>query len=62
MPDQDPNEPVPTPDGSPRFSQRLFSTEVGIALADTDQPLLQKDPGYEFSNGRKFNSGPGATG
>lgn len=62
MPEQDPNVPVPTPDGHPRFSQRLFSEEVGIALADSGINPLTPDPGYEFSNGRRFNAGPGATG
>lgn len=52
--------PVPTPDGTPSFSQRLWSEEVGIAQAD--QPLPPKDPGYEFSNGRRFDSGQGAAG
>ena len=41
-------------------SERLWSEEVAIAAAsdpltaDTDPT---KEPGYEFSNGRKFNTG-----
>lgn len=44
-------------------STRLWSDEVAIAAAgdplsaDKDPSV---DPGYEFSNGRKFNSGKGA--
>lgn len=49
-----PNEQVST-------STRLWSEEVGIAAAS--DPLASIDPtvepGYEFSNGRKFNSGQG---
>lgn len=61
MADQDPNVPVPTP-GGPTFTQRLWSTEVGIANAEADLNPLEKDPGYEWSNGRRFNSGNGASG
>lgn len=59
---QDPNVPVPTPDGQPSFSQRLFSEEVGIAAADSGLSAMTPEPGYEWSNGRKFASGNGATG
>jgi len=41
-------------------SQRLFSEEVGIAAADS--PLPDKDPGYQFSNGRRFSDGGKANG
>ena len=41
-------------------SQRLFSEEVGIAAADA--PLPERDPGYQFSNGRTFVDGNKATG
>lgn len=41
-------------------SQRLFSEEVGIAAADA--PLPDQDPGYQFSNGRRFVDGGKATG
>jgi hypothetical protein len=35
-------------------SQRLWSEEVGIAAADDLLPI--NDPGYEFSNGRKYET------
>ena len=55
MPEQDPNVPVPSIDPSaPRFTQRLFSEEVGIARATNDENPLQRDPAYEFNNGRRF--------
>lgn len=57
---EDPNVPVPTPDGWPRFSQRLWSEEVGIANASDNVDPLKKDDGYEWSNGRKFVSGNGS--
>ena len=42
-------------------STRLWSEEVGIAAAS--DPLAgidpNKEPGYEFSSGRKFDSGLG---
>ena len=46
----------------PPTSTRLWSEEVAIAqardpsVADLDPT---KEPGYEFSNGRKFNTGNG---
>ena len=61
MAEQDPNVPVPTPDGHPRFTQRLFSEEVGIAMANSEQNPLAPEPGYEFSNGRRLSGGRGAT-
>lgn len=55
MAEQDPNVPVPSTDPtSPRFTQRLFSEEVGIARAAADADPLQRDPAYEWSNGRRF--------
>lgn len=51
MPDQDPRTIV-------RTTQRLWSEEVGIAQAS--DPLAagdpNKEPGYEFSNGVKFDT------
>ena len=42
-------------------STRLWSEEVGIAAAS--DPLAgidpNKEPGYEFSSGRKFDTGQG---
>lgn len=40
-----------------RSSTRLWSAEVGAAEAKS--PLPVKDPGYEWSNGRKFEDGDG---
>lgn len=40
--------------GGPTFSQRLWSEEVAIARAKAGEPLDQRDPSYEFSNGRRF--------
>lgn len=54
--------PVPNPSGWPRFTQRLFSEEVGIAQAESEVDPLQKEPGYEFSNGRRFHSRPNSAG
>lgn len=62
MPTQDPDVPVPSPTGWPRFTQRLFSEECGIAEAGEAVDPFRKDPGYEWSNGRKFDAGPGAAG
>jgi hypothetical protein len=42
---------------APKFSERLWSEEV--AQADAANPLPPHDPGYEFSNGRKFRDGLG---
>ena len=61
MPEQDPNVPL-QPVGGPTFTQRLFSEEVGIAAAESGLNPLTPDPGYEWSNGRKFAAGNGATG
>lgn len=51
---------APLPPGI-SVTERLWSDEVGIANANSDlggqDPT--KEPGYEFSNGRKFNSGNG---
>lgn len=46
-----------------RTSTRLWSQEVAIAEAKSGGPVQPKtkEPGYEFSNGRKFDAGPGAT-
>ncbi|MCK0507919.1 hypothetical protein [Aromatoleum anaerobium] len=52
----DPNAPQ-DPKTRVRTSERLWSQEVGAAEAQA--PLPPKDPGYEFSNGRKFNDGDG---
>lgn len=43
-------------------STRLWSEEVAIAAADDPDALRDpnKEPGYEFSGGRRFDSGPGA--
>lgn len=43
-----------------RISTRLWSQEVGAAQAETLLP--EKDPGYEFSNGRRFDDGKGPYG
>lgn len=45
-----------------RTSTRLWSQEVAIAEAKSGEPPKpkNKEPGYEWSNGRKFDSGPGA--
>lgn len=43
-----------------RTSTRLWSAEVAIAEAAFGEVRPKnKEPGYEFSNGRKFDSGPG---
>lgn len=47
------NEPLNLP-GGPTFSQRLWSEEVAIARANAGEPITQREPSYEFSNGRKF--------
>ena len=51
---------APLPPGI-SVSDRLWSDEVGIANADSPLGTLDptKEPGYEFSNGRTFNSGRG---
>lgn len=41
-----------------KMSSRLWSEEVGSAEADSI--IAPRDPGYEFSNGRKFVDGKGA--
>lgn len=43
-------------------SERLWSEEVGIAAASDPLSCLDptKEPGYEFGNGRRFDSGLGA--
>lgn len=46
-------------DTAPTFSERLWSEEVGRANADAPPP--RKDPAYEWSNGRVFEEGPGAS-
>lgn len=38
------------------FSQRLWSEEVAIAASQGGAPLTGPEPGYEFSNGRRFNT------
>lgn len=43
------------------YGQRLWSEEVAIAASMGGEPLTRPEPGYEFSNGRRFDSGPGAT-
>ncbi len=53
--ESDPNVPINTP-GGPTFSQRLWSEEVAIALAESGEIFTNKEPGYEFSNGRKFDT------
>ena len=42
-------------------TERLWSEEVAIAEAGTDlaDKDKSKEPGYEFSNGRQFNTGNG---
>jgi len=40
-------------------STRLWSEEVALASVDEDVIDPKKEPGYEWSNGRKFNSGDG---
>ena len=51
----DPNVPI-NPPGGPTFSQRLWSEEVAIARAESGEIFTNKEPGYEFSNGRKFDT------
>lgn len=43
-------------------STRLWSEEVAIAEASDPEALAAKlhEPGYVFSNGRRFDSGQGA--
>ena len=53
----DPNIPI-NPPGGPYFTQRLWSEEVAIALAESGDPISVNEPGYEFSNGRSFNTPP----
>lgn len=45
-----------------KTSTRLWSQEVAIAEAafGDDVRPKNKEPGYEWSNGRKHDSGPGA--
>lgn len=50
---------TPDPRTVVRIGVRLWSDEVGAAAADSLLPA--KDPGYEFSNGRRFDDGQGAT-
>ena len=38
----------------PTFSQRLWSEEVAIARAQGGEPLDNREPSYEFTNGRRF--------
>ena len=52
--------PLPGKNGV-SYSQRLWSEEVAIAASMNGDPLTGPEPGYEFSNGTKFASGPGAT-
>lgn len=53
---------APLPPGI-SVTERLWSEEVGIANADSDLPLdPTREPGYEFSNGVKFDSGKGPYG
>lgn len=42
-------------------TERLWSDEVGIAAASDPNGAIDPNrvPGYEFSNGRTFNSGLG---
>lgn len=49
----DENEPLSLP-GGPTFSQRLWSEEVAIALANSGEPIDPREDAYVFSNGRKF--------
>ena len=49
----DPNIPI-NPPGGPYFTQRLWSEEVAIALAESGELITNREPSYEFSNGRKF--------
>ena len=49
----DPNVPT-NPPGGPYFTQRLWSEEVAIALAESGEPITDREPSYEFRNGRKF--------
>lgn len=54
------NNEAPLPPGI-SVTTRLWSEEVGIANADSPLGSLSpdKEPGYEFSGGIKFNSGKG---
>lgn len=52
----DSTEQIPQPAPGCSFSQRLFSEEVAIAAAKEGAPLLNAEPGYEFSNGRRFDT------
>jgi hypothetical protein len=49
----DENVPLNLP-GGPSFSQRLWSEEVAIALANSGEPIDAREETYVFSNGRKF--------
>jgi len=49
----DENTPLNLP-GGPTFSQRLWSEEVAIALANSGDPIETREDVYVFSNGRKF--------
>lgn len=49
----DPNIPI-NPPGGPTFTQRLWSEEVAIAMAESGEPITTREPSYEFSNGRRF--------
>lgn len=42
-------------------TERMWSEEVGIAASCDDKADIDptKEPGYEFGNGRKFNTGIG---
>lgn len=41
--------------GGPTFTQRQWSEEVAIAIANSGEPLDPREPGYVFSNGRRFD-------
>ena len=49
----DPNVPI-NPPGGPYFTQRLWSEEVAIARAEAGDLGSNRDPSYEFGNGRRF--------
>lgn len=43
-------------------SQRMWSEEVGLAAAIDDSDLDTREPGYVWSNGRRFGTSSGSPG
>lgn len=53
MPTESDNKPINHP-GGPNFSQKLWSEVVAEAASIGGEPVVAKEPSYEFSNGRRF--------